>query len=548
MADLILPVGTSGFESIRKNGYYFVDKSSVISKLIRDGAAAILFTRPRRFGKTTVMTMLSSFFDISKDSRSLFEGLSIMHDEKAVNEWMNSYPVISLSLRKVEGLTFFDAVSRLKSTLYSLFSSFSFLLEDELSIRDRNIMMGFLSGEASLDDIKDSLSSLSMMLFAHYQKPVILLIDEYDVPLSQAEQNGYYGEMLDLLRAIFSVLKDDAHIEKAVMTGCLRISKESLFTGLNNLMVYSLLSDDYANSFGFTEQEVESILGKIGCMDKKEIVQSWYDGYMIGGLSMYCPWDVVSYMKALQGSKDALPMNYWANTSGNDVIRRFIDETHASISEEYSSLISGRSIEREISENLTYNDLYSYDNNVWSLLLETGYLTLASRYIPGRETELRIPNEEIRDLFITSVNSWFKDRMQKEDRGEIFKALLSGNEKVLQDLVTDHLEMTINYYDYSEEFYHAFIAGLFSSNVYYVKSNRESGLGRYDLLVADIISKKAAILEFKTVKRESDIRSAIKEALAQIDERKYDLDFRRYDVSCYAVVFYKKSATVKLRT
>ena len=514
MADLILPVGTSGFESIRKNGYYFVDKSSVISKLIRDGAAAILFTRPRRFGKTTVMTMLSSFFDISKDSRSLFEGLSIMHDEKAVNEWMNSYPVIFLSLRKVEGLTFFDAVSRLKSTLYSLFSSFSFLLADELSIRDRNIMMGFLSGEASLNDIKDSLSSLSMMLFAHYQRPVILLIDEYDVPLSQAEQNGYYGEMLDLLRAIFSVLKDDAHIEKAVLTGC----------------------------------QVESILGKIGCMDKKEIVQSWYDGYMIGGLSMYCPWDVVSYMKALQGSKDALPMNYWANTSGNDVIRRFIDETHASISEEYSSLISGRSIEREISENLTYNDLYSFDNNVWSLLLETGYLTLASRYIPGRETELRIPNEEIRELFITSANSWFKDRMQKEDRGEIFKALLSGNEKVLQDLVTDHLEMTISYYDYSEEFYHAFIAGLFSSNVYYVKSNRESGLGRYDLLVADRISKKAAILEFKTVKRESDIQSAINEALAQIDERKYDLDFRRYDVSCYAVVFYKKSATVKLRT
>ena len=293
---------------------------------------------------------------------------------------------------------------------------------------------------------------------------------------------------------------------------------------------------------------MESILGKIGCMDKKEIVQSWYDGYMIGGLSMYCPWDVVPYMKALQGSKDALPMNYWANTSGNDVIRRFIDETHASISEEYSSLISGRSIEREISENLTYNDLYSYDNNVWSLLIETGYLTLASRYIPGRETELRIPNEEIRDLFISSVNSWFKDRMQKEDRGEIFKALLSGNEKVLQDLVTDHLEMTINYYDYSEEFYHVFIAGLFPSNVYYVKSNRESGLGRYDLLVADRIGKKAAILEFKTVKRESDIQSAINEALTQIDERKYELDFRRYDVSCYAVVFYKKSATVKLRT
>ena len=540
-----LPVGTADFETIRRNGYYYIDKSRIISELIRDGASAILFTRPRRFGKTTIMTMLSSFFDITKESASLFEDLDVAQDEEAVKLWLNQYPVIFLSLKNVDGLTFKSAIGRLKSTLHLLFNDYTFLLEDEINDWERKLINAFISGDADIDDMKDSLAFLTRMLSTHYGKDVIILVDEYDVPLSRAEQNGYYDEMLDLVRAMFSVLKDDSHVKMAILTGCLRISKESLFTGLNNLTSYSLLSESYASYFGFTDSEVRKLLEDTDLGEKEAVIRSWYDGYNIGGLSIYSAWDVVSYIKDLLVNRDAEPMNYWANTSGNEIIRRFIDDMHSSVSDDYGTLISKGAIEKRISENLAYNDLYSSENNVWSLLLETGYLTIKTKYAAGKDTALIIPNEEVRDLFIANVNSWFMDSMGKEDRSELFNALFEGDENKLSDIISNYLERTISYFDYSEEFYHAFTAGLFSSKKCYVKSNRESGLGRYDLLVADKDARKAAVLEFKAVKREKDITSSLDKALNQIDERKYDLDLNRYNLICYAVVFYKKSAYVK---
>ena len=547
MNKINLPVGTAGFESIRENGYYYIDKTRLISELIRDSATSLLFTRPRRFGKTTVMTMLSSFFDIQKNSEALFSGLSVMEDMEAVNNWMNKYPVIYISFKDVSGLGFPDALAMLGAELYRLFQKYPLFKSVEFSEGDRRLLNDIFSGNPSAISIKKSLSSLVWMLSNYYGRKVIILIDEYDVPLAYSEQNGYYDEMLDVIRSMFSVLKDNEKVEKAVLTGCLKISKESLFTGLNNLASYSLLSKKYASYFGFTDTEVDSLLSAAALADKKDVIANWYDGYQIGGVSIFSSWDVISYVNDLQSDCNALPRNYWANTSSNSIIRKFIELTNASIADEYSSLISGNVIYKQISENVTYNDLYSSIDNVWSLMFETGYLTLSGEYDENNLSPLRIPNEEIRNLFINTVNRWFDDSIRKEDRTKLFSALFSGDENALSELITDCLEETISYYDYSEEFYHAFVAGLFSSVNYYVKSNREAGTGRYDLLVADRKNKKIAILEFKAVKKEADIQKTLNKALVQIDEKAYDFDFKRYSLLRYAVVFFKKSASVLLK-
>lgn len=542
-----LPIGTAGFESIRENGYYYIDKTNLISELIRDSSTSLLFTRPRRFGKTTVMTMLSSFFDIQKNSKAFFSGLSVMNDDEAVNNWMNRFPVIYVSFKDVNGLTFSDAMSMLGTEIYRLFQRYQFLQDSKFPEGDRKLINDIFSGNASALSLKKSLSSLVWLLHDYYKQKVIILIDEYDVPLASSEQNGYYDEMLDVIRGMFSVLKDNENVEKAVLTGCLKISKESLFTGLNNLASYSLLSKKYASYFGFTDGEIDSLLSDVGLMNKKDVFLNWYDGYQIGGISIFSSWDVISYANDLQSDCNTLPRNYWANTSSNSIIRKFIDLTNASIADEYEALISGNVIYKRISENVTYNDLYSSIDNVWSLMFETGYLTLSGGYDENNPSPLRIPNEEIRNLFITTVNRWFEDSIRKEDRTKLFTALFSGDESSLSEMISDYLEETISYYDYSEDFYHAFVAGLFSSVNYYVKSNREAGTGRYDLIVADRKNKKIAILEFKAVKKDSEIKNALSRALVQIDEKAYDFDFRRYSLLRYAVVFYKKSASVLLK-
>ncbi|MBO8436722.1 MAG: AAA family ATPase [Spirochaetes bacterium] len=541
-----LPIGVTDFREIISKRCYYIDKTHAISELIEDGSQSILFTRPRRFGKTTFQSMLRAFFDIREDNRDIFDGLEIMEDTVAVENWMNKVPVIYLTLKDVDGLDFDSAFNMLKGKLTSLFQDYDFISvpsDDEEGMIFRNMC----KGRATTGDASRSLEILAKLLYKHYGKKVIILIDEYDVPLDKAEKNGYYTEMLSLMRTmLLSVLKDCPYTEKGILTGCLRISKESLFTGLNNLSVHSVTGDEYADAFGFTEAEVAKLLKDAELEDKAGIIQDWYDGYNIGKEHIYTPWDVISYVNRLQVNRDAEPENYWANSSGNDVIRRLIDITDAEVGDDYSSLIEGRSIRKKIIETLTYHNLYSSEENIWSLLLMTGYLTLAGGYNPNGETVLKLPNEEIRYLFASLVDEWFKETVRKSDRKGLFEAIWNVDAEELSSVITSYLFDTISYYDYREDYYHAFLAGLLSGAGYTVKSNRETGSGRADIILLDKRNRQVAIFELKRSESEGKMEEDAKKALRQIEERRYGSDLQGYKrIIRYGVAFYQKEALVK---
>ena len=545
MGAIKLPIGLSNFEDIRKNNYYYVDKTYAISELIEEdvGTNSILFTRPRRFGKTTLQSMFRSFFDIRKDSRELFHGLKIMKEKKIVDEWMNKYPVIYLSLREIDGNSYEIAEGMLKREIGKIFKEYSFILEDELFADDRKSFSELMTSDSSAIDLMTSLALLSRLLHKHYGKQVIILIDEYDVPLDKASDNGYYTEMLNLIRALFySVLKDNNDVKKAILTGCLRISKESLFTGLNNLAVYSVTGIGYETAFGFTGDEVDKLLSAAGFSEKKDVIRKWYDGYCIGSEKLYTPWDVILYVSKLMKDKDAEPDNFWANSSGNNAIRKLIDITEASVSDDFTALIEGNAIEKKISETLTYSNVYSNENNIWSLLLSTGYLTIDGKYNPNKETSLKLPNEEIRNLFAESADEWFTDFAKRSNRDELFSAIWNGNAEALSSIISRYLSRSISYYDYIESYYHAFLVGLLSGSPYPVKSNREQGEGRPDITIGNRPENKLAIFEIKRAHAISDVPQKLDEAVKQIRERHYS-DTEDYDdVICYAIVFYRKKA------
>lgn len=539
-----LPISTADFERIREGKFYYIDKTRIISRIISDDADFILFTRPRRFGKTTLQTMLRSFFDIRKNSAQLFSGLDIEKDEAAVNGWMNKYPVIYLSLKDIDGATFESALYRFREIIIELFTANSFILDTEISKSDRNLFMKLMSTDSSQDDIAGSLKFLVRLLCSHFGKQVIVLIDEYDVPLDKANNNGYYPQMLLLLRSLFtSVLKDNPNVIKGIMTGCLRVSKESIFTGLNNLCIYSLTSPSYSDAFGFTEKEVSKLLSDAGLKNKAKEIQNWYDGYRIGKDHIYASWDVLSYVKDHIANPDTPPKNYWANTSGNEIIKKLINETNAAISSEYTDLINGKTISRRINENLTYSDLYNSEDNLWSLLFETGYITLSGLYNENGETLLSLPNEEMKRLFIASSDSWFRESISKENLSDLFHAIWQDNPEKLSELLSDYLFRTISYNDYSEAYYHAFLAGLFSSSEYTVKSNMESGNGRPDLLIMDMKRMRLAVFEFKIAKDISELEETTQNAIEQIKTNEYGEDLSYFkEVHRYAIVFVKKKA------
>lgn len=539
-----LPISTADFERIREGKFYYIDKTRIISRIISDDADFILFTRPRRFGKTTLQTMLRSFFDIRKNSAQLFSGLDIEKDEAAVNGWMNKFPVIYLSLKDIDGATFESALYRFREIIIELFTANSFILDTEISKSDRNLFMKLMSTDSSQDDIAGSLKFLVRLLCSHFGKQVIVLIDEYDVPLDKANNNGYYPQMLLLLRSLFtSVLKDNPNVIKGIMTGCLRVSKESIFTGLNNLCIYSLTSPSYSDAFGFTEKEVSKLLSDAGLKDKAKEIQNWYDGYRIGKDHIYASWDVLSYVKDHIANPDTPPKNYWANTSGNEIIKKLINETNAAISSEYTDLINGKTISRKINENLTYSDLYNSEDNLWSLLFETGYITLSGLYNENGETLLSLPNEEMKRLFIASSDSWFRESISKENLSDLFHAIWQDNPEKLSELLSDYLFRTISYNDYSEAYYHAFLAGLFSSSEYTVKSNMESGNGRPDLLIMDMKRMRLAVFEFKIAKDISELEETTRNAIEQIKTNEYGEDLSYFkEIHRYAIVFVKKKA------
>lgn len=539
-----LPISTADFERIREGKFYYIDKTRIISRIISDDADFILFTRPRRFGKTTLQTMLRSFFDIRKNSAQLFSGLDIEKDEAAVNGWMNKFPVIYLSLKDIDGATFESALYRFREIIIELFTANSFILDTEISKSDRNLFMKLMSTDSSQDDIAGSLKFLVRLLCSHFGKQVIVLIDEYDVPLDKANNNGYYPQMLLLLRSLFtSVLKDNPNVIKGIMTGCLRVSKESIFTGLNNLCIYSLTSPSYSDAFGFTEKEVSKLLSDSGLENKAKEIQNWYDGYRIGKDHIYASWDVLSYVKDHIANPDTPPKNYWANTSGNEIIKKLINETNAAISSEYTDLINGKTISRKINENLTYSDLYNSEDNLWSLLFETGYITLSGLYNENGETLLSLPNEEMKRLFIASSDSWFRESISKENLSGLFHAIWQDNPEKLSEQLSDYLFRTISYNDYSEAYYHAFLAGLFSSSEYTVKSNMESGNGRPDLLIMDMKRMRLAVFEFKIAKDISELEETTRNAIEQIKTNEYGEDLSYFkEIHRYAIVFVKKKA------
>ena len=547
MAKLTLPVGRTDFIRIRNSGNYYIDKTMHISQIVRDGSDSILFTRPRRFGKTTFQSMLKAFFDIREDNRDLFTGLAIMDDEEAVEGWMNKWPVIHLTFKDIDGPSFSSAMGWMNTQIRDLYKSYSFLDDGKLG-GDGAMFRRILDKNASTDDICHSLRLLVELLYDHYGKKVIILLDEYDVPLAKAEGNGYYPEMLSVVRSmLLSVLKDCPYTHKGILTGCLRVSKESLFTGLNNLAVYSVTGDDYAEAFGFSEEEVTRLLHDAGLDDKSDVVKQWYDGYSIGGVSLYSPWDVVSYVKKLQTNRNAKPENYWANSSSNEEIRQLIDMTSATEGDEYSTLINGGIIRKRIIETMTYSNLYSDEENIWSLLLMTGYLTLAGDYDAHDENALRLPNEEVRSLFASCVDEWFRKKVRTSDRKALFEALWAGDAEALSQIISRCLRETISYYDYKEDYYHAFLAGLLSGAPYTVKSNRETGNGRADILVIDKASNTLVILEVKRAQSRDDLEKLATQALAQLKDREYGSDLEDYSkVVGYGVAFYRKEALVKV--
>jgi len=529
MKEIHVPVGTSDFAEIRREGYYFVDKSGLIEELLKArGVKATLITRPRRFGKTLAMSMLSEFFDIRKNSQKLFEGLSAAENKELCQTWMNQYPTLFLSFRSVAGLKFSDAYAMLAAVTSDLYKEHLYLMDsDKLSALDKEAFYQIASQKAAQSDIGSGLLVLTRMLDAHYGKPVILLLDEYDVPLAKASENGYYQEMMDVIKNVMLVIKDNPCLKLAVITGCLRIAKESIFTGANNLVSDTIFDTRFNEYFGFTQSEVEKLLQESDLYSHKEEIKNWYDGYRFGGSDIYCPWDVMNHVKDLLFDNTSAPKNFWENTSDNSIIRSFLKRTDFDVTEKFETLLSGGSVREPISENLTYDILESSEENLWSLLCFTGYLT---RLRPGRISEagllpgqydLTVPNAEVMEIFKKSVKTWFTERSVKSDRSGLFGALWNGDSEKLTVLISDLLFNTISYHDYRESFYHAFITGLVSNAGFEVQSNYENGLGRSDLVIKDRRNRRAVVIEAKWTDSEDRLETECEKALQQIEAMQY---------------------------
>lgn len=552
-----LPVGVSDFEEIRKGGYYYIDKSSLVSELLETTATKItLITRPRRFGKTMGMKMLADFFDIRKDSSVLFDGLEISRNPELCEKWMNQYPTVFFSLKDVSGLNFENAYEMLRGCLAYLFQKFSDLPESKaVNDYERTTFWHIANKEASVDEVKSSLFLLTKMLAEHYGKQVILLLDEYDVPVAKAADNGYYREMLDVIKIMLSMaLKDNTFLRFAVITGCLKITKESIFTGTKNF-VYDTISSSRLNEFfGFTQKEVEKLLKDTGFGEQVETVQAWYDGYRFGDMEIYCPWDVMNYVRDLQADPLAKPKSYWKNTSDNAIIRSFIEYTGSSITSKLEKLMAGETIVQKVEEELTYDVLHSSEENLWSVLYLTGYLTKAKKTEPQEELRngeaaLVIPNAEIREIFESTVKKWFDDSARAWNRKALFHAVWSGDSEVVTEEMGKLLRRTISYHDYREDFYHAFLAGIFAGAGYMVESNREHGEGRSDVTVHDPVNGRVAVFEVKYSKSLKAMTADCEKEVEQIDTRMYADEFEdTYDeIFCYGISFFKKRCLVKRR-
>ena len=550
MKNINVPVGISNFEKIRQDGYYYVDKTGLIKDMLKNKIPEVtLITRPRRFGKTLAMSMLASFFDIRRDSKKLFQGLNISKEQQLCNDWMNQYPTLFLSFKDVDGTIFENALGLLRFTIAELCKKHTYLIESDMVDQDdKETFRKLKSMGSNLPELQGSIIMLMNMMKAYYNKPVILLIDEYDVPIAKASSNGYYKEMLEVMKTMLSTaLKDNEALKFAVVTGCLKIAKESVFTGTNNFVSDTISSERYNEYYGFTQKDVDQILQDSQIEEKASDIKEWYDGYRFGEFDVYCPWDVMNYLWDLTNNQNAKPVSYWKNTSDNAIIRSFIDYSGAAIKKKLEILISGGSIRQQIEENLTYDYLHSSEENLWSILYLTGYLTNASERDTDGTIELKIPNKEIKEIFETTVKKWFEDNAKTIDRKELFDAVWTGNADILTKEIGTLLRMTISYHDYKEDFYHAFLAGIFAGAGYVVESNKEHGEGRSDIVIYDDYEGKVAIFEAKKSQNPEDMKLDCEKAIKQINEKMYANEFEdAYDeILCYGISFFKKRCLVK---
>lgn len=553
MNQLNIPVGISNFEKIRSGGFYYVDKTALIAELLHTKAEVTLITRPRRFGKTLGMSMLESFFDIRKDSKSLFQGLEIAKRQELCAEWMNQWPVVFLTFKNVDGRNFQDAYQQLIYEIALLYQEHDYLLESTVLNDQAKIYFRQLRDrQAGKTDVMRSVQFLIRLMERYYDKKVILLIDEYDVPAAKANTYGYYDEMLDVMKGLMQALKDNHSLRFAVITGCLKIAKESIFTGTNNFVSDTITDSRLNEYFGFLQSDVDQILKDADAKEQASCMKEWYDGYHFGVFDVYCPWDVMNYLLELQRNPKAKPVSFWRNTSDNAIIRSFIDYAGSNITKKLETLMAGGVIMQRVDESLTYGELHASEDNLWSMLYLSGYLTKAREEQQEEKSTdgtlaLIIPNKEIREIFETTVIKWFDDSTKNWNRETLFQAVWNGDAESLTREMNALLRRTISYHDYKEDFYHAFLAGIFTGAGYMVDSNKEHGEGRSDVVVYDDIHGRVAIFEAKYTKELKKLEDECDRALQQIDARMYASEFEDdYDqILCYGIGFFKKRCMVK---
>ena len=557
---LKLPVGIENFEEIRKLGFYYIDKTRLIEQLLQGWGKVTLFTRPRRFGKTLNMSMLRSFFEIGMD-KSLFDGLYISGNKVLCDEHMGKYPVIFLSFKGVDGLDFTTARRMLCAILKDELDRHYYLkTSDVLTDEDRILFTKMLHGQD--DNIEDSIRMLSKLLYKHYGQKVVILIDEYDVPLDKAFQNGYYKEMVSLIRGLFGqALKTNEFLQFAVLTGCLRVSKESIFTGLNNFEINSIVDIDHDEQFGFTDDEVMKLLYDYDRSERYPDVKEWYDGYHFGNADIYCPWDVINFAKKLVSDPSARPSAFWINSSGNDMVKRFVDKADQTTRDEIEKLVAGGFVEKQLRLDLTYDEIDNTIDNLWSVLFTTGYLTKAGEVrLPDSESyayKLVIPNKEVREVFVLQIQEWFKAVVAKDDDTMklLSRAILDKDEKQIARQLNIVMSRMISILDtkasddMKENFYHGLLLGLLrgSNPGWLIKSNRESGDGFSDILIKPEDPDAGIVIEVKYAKEMISLDAACEAAMAQIKEKRYDEALRdegRCDILAYGIAFCRKRCRV----
>ncbi len=556
-----LPIGIDGFEKIRTNDFYYADKTLFIKELLQNWGEVNLFTRPRRFGKSLNMSMLKCFFEIGSNP-ALFEGLEILQEKELCEKYMGKFPVISISLKSVDGLNYEAAVTALRRAIGNEACRFDFLTESErLSQNDKELYMGLTTvkdGKYLMTDdvLTDSLKTLSLLLEKHYAQKTILLIDEYDVPLDKAFQVGYYDEMVSLIRNLLgNVLKTNDSLYFAVLTGCLRISKESIFTGMNNPKVHTISDVRYDEYFGFTNADVDALLDFYGLSAYKDVIRDWYDGYRFGDTDVYCPWDVINYCDELLADPSAEPENYWANTSGNDLILRLLKKANQTTRNDVEQLINGETITKTIRQELTYREVEESIDNIWSVLYSTGYLTCRRR-VPGKKMELALPNREVMELFIELVKDWFEEMTQADSVriNRFCAAFPAGDMDVIQEMLSDYLWDSISVRDTAvrrnmkENFYHGMLLGLLrSQGSWLVKSNAETGEGYSDISI-QTPDRIGIVIELKYAD-DGNLENACEEALGQIEEKKYAEGLKRRGtkkIIKYGIAFWEKECMVMM--